>query len=283
MNILMSVNKRFLKYSEEMIFSLLYYSSEKIDLYLMYQETELKNYELEYISKFVSKTKKGKVIPIKIDADILKKAPVTDNEGNFFGIEAYSRLFCTFKLPKEIDKILYLDVDMICTGDIKELYSIPFESKTWIAVQDYGIKQKDLKRLGLPDEHKYINSGMLLINIEKLRKEYTTEKIVNLILDNRNILIYPDQDFINKFFAGDIKIIDSKYNLLAKNVAYKDLKEKPLIIHYAGSIKPWEDDVSRFEKEYIEPYYETLRLQGNNKKEKLQELLEKHKTYGYKE
>lgn len=282
-NILMSINKKFLEYSEEMIFSILYYSSEKINLYLMYQEKELKQEDLENISKFVLKTGKGKVIPIKIDAKILTGAPITDNEGSFFGIEAYSRLFCAFKLPKDVEKILYLDVDMICTGDIKELYTIPFEGKTWIAVQDKGIKETDLRRLNLPVGYKYINSGMLLVNIEKLRKNYTAEKIAELILKNREILIYPDQDFINKFFVGDIKLIDRKYNLLAKDIRYEELEEKPLIIHYAGSVKPWDDNVSRFEKDYIEPYYEALRLQEDDKKEKLKELLEKHKICGYKE
>lgn len=281
-NILMSINKKFLEYSEEMIFSLLYYSSEKINLYLMYQETELNEDELESISRFVARTDKGKVFPIKIDANMLEGAPLTDNEGSFFGIEAYSRLFCSFKLPKEVNKILYLDADMICTGDIKELYNIEFEGKTWVAVQDKGIKEEDLKRLGLPANHEYINSGMLLINVEKLKENYTAQKIAELILKNREILIYPDQDFINKFFKGDIKLIDRKYNLLAKDIRYKDLAEKPLIIHYAGSMKPWGEDVSRFEEEYIEPYYEVLKLQKEYKREKLEKLLQIHKKCVYK-
>ena len=58
-NILMSVNKKFLKNSEEMIFSLLYYSSKKINLYLMYQEKELNQTDIEGLSKFVENTSKG--------------------------------------------------------------------------------------------------------------------------------------------------------------------------------------------------------------------------------
>lgn len=280
-NILFSVNKKFLEFLEEIIFSILYYSSEKVNIYLMYQENELNNEDIKNIIDFVEETINGKIIPIKFDASRLNGVPITDDEGSFFGMEAYSRLFCPFKLPKEVDKILYLDADMICTGDINELYNIPFDGKTWVACEDKGIKKKDLKRLGLGEKQKYINSGMLLINVEKLRRDYTEEIIINLINENKKVLIYPDQDFINKVFVNDIKIVDCRYNLIAKDVRYSELNIKPLIIHYAGSVKPWSDDVSRFDKEFIEPYYEVLRLQKDKKSEKLDKLLKEHYIHGY--
>lgn len=280
-NILMSVNKKFLEHVEELIFSVLHYN-QYVNIYLMYVETELTVEDLENIKEFVEQTKKGRVIPIKFDVKDLEGMPVTDNEGAFFGLEAYSRLFCAFKLPKEIDRILYLDADMITTGSLSELYNIDFENNIWVACRDNGIQIKDLERLGLPADYKYINSGMLLINLEKLRNNYTEKDIIQMIYDNQSVLIYPDQDFINKIFKDDIKIVDNKYNLVAKDIGYKKLEEKPLIIHFAGSVKPWQDDVSRFEIEYLEPYYEIMRLQGENKKEKLEELLKKHKQNGYK-
>jgi len=57
-NILMSVNKAFLEHSEEMIYSLLYYSSRPITIYLMYLEQELNDKDLQYLKEFVSKTGK---------------------------------------------------------------------------------------------------------------------------------------------------------------------------------------------------------------------------------
>lgn len=280
-NILMSVNKKFLEHIEELIFSLLHYSSHYINIYLMYIETELSNQDLEHISNYVNKIGNGKIIPVLFDAKHLEGMPVTDNVGDFFGMEAYSRIFCAFELPETVEKILYLDADMICTGDISELYNIDFDNKIWVACRDNGIQPKDLERLELPLDYKYINSGMLLINVKKLRQDYTEKQIVTLIRENKDVLIYPDQDFINKIFKNDIKIINSKYNLVAKDIRYKDLNEKPLIIHYAGSAKPWSDNVSRFDKEYIEPYYEIMRLQGKDKESKLKELQNAHEKYGF--
>ncbi len=128
---------------------------------------------------------------------------------------------------------------------------------------------------------KYINSGMLLINVKKLKENYTKNEIARLIAENSKVLLYPDQDFINKVFAGKIKIIDNKYNLIAKDVRYKQLQTKPLIIHYAGSFKPWDENVSRFDREFIEPYYEILKLQKEKKSKKLNDILKKHQSYGY--
>ncbi len=280
-NILLSVNKKFLEHTEELLVSLLKYSSKWIDIYLMYVENELTLEDLQHIEKFVESFENGKIIPVKFDTKNLEGMPVTDDEGNFFGLEAYSRLFCMFKLPKELDKVLYLDADMICTGDIVELYNIDFEDKMWIACRDNGIQEKDLKRLSLPLDYEYINSGMLLINLSKIRENYEEIDIARMIKDVHKVLIYPDQDFINKMFYDQIKVVNSKYNLIAKDIRYKDLNEKPLIIHYAGSFKPWDENVSRFDIEYIEPYYEAMRLQGEYKKNKLEELIQKHSKYGY--
>lgn len=281
-NILMSVNKKFLEHVEELIFSLLHYSSRTLNIYLMYIKDELKMEDLENIKKYVNNIGNGKVIPILFDAKSLDGMPVTDNDGGFFGIESYSRIFCAFKLPENVEKILYLDADMICTGDIAELYNVEFDDKLWVACEDGGIEEKDLVRLNLPLDYRYINSGMLLINTKKIREIYNEKDMVKMIRDNQKVLVYPDQDFINKIFRNDIKIVNSKYNLIAKGVRYKELEEKPLIIHYAGSTKPWHDNISRFEIEYINPYYESMRLQGSEKKEKLEQLIKKHKIYGYR-
>lgn len=281
-NVLMSVNKAFLRHTEQMMFSLLHYSSKYVNLYLMYQEKELSQSDLASIGDFVSKTNNGKLIPVKFETPCLDKLPITLIDGSSVSKETYARLFCPFKLPESVNKILYLDADMVVTGDIKELYDVPFDGNTWIACRDFGINIEDLDRLGLPHDYPYINAGMLVINVEKLRKNFTEDKMANLILDNVDVLAYLDQDFINKIFEGDIKVIDSKYNALVKNLNYKDLKQMPLILHYAGEVKPWHDNVSRFDREFVEPYYDSLRFQGDAKKDWLNELLAKHKVYGYK-
>ena len=101
-NILLSANKLFFPYLEELITSLTYYSSKFLNIYLMYVETELSIEDLEYIKNFTAKTNNGKLIPIKFNTTGLKNVPLTDNVGSYFGLETYSRLFVAFYLPKEV-------------------------------------------------------------------------------------------------------------------------------------------------------------------------------------
>lgn len=281
-NILFSVNKKFSEYIEEMIASLIYYANRHINFYLMYVENELDQDDLTRLKLFTENFGDASLFPVIFDTKNLEGMPVTDDEGSFFGMEAYSRLFSPFKLPANIDKVLYLDADMVCNGNIAELYDIDLEDAMWCACQDNGIKEKDLDRLNLPHDTKYINSGMLLINLNKIRKYYEEKDITRLIRENHEKLIYPDQDFINMIFSKEIKIISNKFNLVCKDFAYSELSETPIILHYAGSVKPWDENVSRFEIEYMKPYYKALEIQGERKSSVLAKLREKHEQNGYK-
>jgi len=131
-NVLMSVNKNFLEHARDMMFSVLFYSSRFVNLYLMYQEQELLETDLKYITDFVSSTNNGKVIPIKFDTDKLSNFPTELPDGSFVGKETFARLFIAFNLPENVDKLLYLDADMICTGDVSELYDISFDNCSWV-------------------------------------------------------------------------------------------------------------------------------------------------------
>ena len=90
-NILLSVNKKFLEYVEELIITLTHYSSKKINFYLMYIEEELNREDLQKISEFILNTKKANIITVKFDTNNLEGVPITDDEGAYFGLESYSR------------------------------------------------------------------------------------------------------------------------------------------------------------------------------------------------
>lgn len=260
MNLLVSVNQKYLKELKEMLFSFGYYNKEYLNIYLM--NIELNEEQIEDLSKFIQKKCHGRLIPIKFDSSSIINMPVTDGEGNYFGLEAYSRLFSPYLLPQELDRLLYLDADIICGDSIKELYDMDFDGNYVLACQDKVVSAEEKTRLGLPANYLYINSGMLLINLPEIRKNFTQKEIVQLIIEQSSILKYPDQDFINKNFAGKIKIVSDKFNLLVKDVKKENLTFKPAIYHYAGSVKAWDDNVNRFDIAFIKPYYRCLFLEG---------------------
>lgn len=260
MNVLVSVNKGYLEKLKDFIFSFAYNNRKyDVNVYLMYIELDEK--DIKNIGDFIKNKCKLNFIPVKFDSNPIEDMPVDDGEGGFFGLEAYSRLFSPYQLPDTIDRILYLDADMICDGDMGELYEMDFEDTCFMACEDEGAAIEDKRRLDLPDDYKYINSGVLLINTKKIREIYSQKDIIDLIVKQSSVLKYPDQDFINKNFQNRIKIIHKKFNLVLKDIKKEEIDFDIKIYHYAGSVKPWNDNVNRFDIAFVKPYYKYLFLE----------------------
>lgn len=272
MNILISVNETFLDIAEEAIFSMSYHNQEHINFYLMY--SDIPQEKINHFQKFVEEKCKNSLFPIRFELPEAVKIPKV-LDGIYVGIETYYRLFAPFILPKELDKVLYLDVDLICMGSLEGLYNEELGENYFVGCEDKGVTAEDLKRLNLPEDYHYINAGVVLINLKKMRENFTAQKLVDMVLEQSKDLKYLDQDFINKNFSKNIKVVSNKYNWLVKTCKYKDMPYKPVILHYAGSNKPWHDDISRYEPEFVEPYYEVLELEG--KTEYLERLKKVHK------
>ncbi len=158
----------------------------------------------------------------------------------YWTIGTMYRLFIIDMLP-ELDKIIYLDCDILVNLDISELWNIDIEDKSFAAVLDtipetlkaYSTRNLQLRLININRKF-YINAGVLVMNLQKIRSQYnTSQPIFDWFAHYAHLLPFLDQDLINSMFAGDIKILDSKYNV------YK-LKQdlSGCIIHmWAG--KPW--------------------------------------------
>lgn len=171
------------------------------------------------------------------------------------------------KLPSllsNINKCIYLDVDLIVNQDLSELFRINIDDKYIAGVRAAGyywpehhVKNR-LEKLEIPSIDQYVNAGVLMMNLAKMRKNNLENGFEQLI---KNQYQSQDQDILNKACYGMIRIIPPKYNAMVKyhlldDNAYKEskalqlsyaLKEwnqgrnNPVIIHYADRIKPWDD------------------------------------------
>ena len=171
---------------------------------------------------------------------------------------AYFRLALADILPNDIEKVIYLDVDLLVYDDIKKLWKIDLENLPLAAVPDYGImasgrlcKQK-ADVIGLPIGEKYFNSGVLIINLKEWRKEDYTKQILEII--NSNHFPHHDQDALNKLFMHRWKELELRWNVIPpvfylfnKVMFNKKMRNSALeaksniaILHYAGSYKPWQ-------------------------------------------
>jgi lipopolysaccharide biosynthesis glycosyltransferase len=177
-------------------------------------------------------------------------------------ISNYYRLLLTEIIPKEYSKVIYLDTDIVVEGDLSRLWKIDIQDAYVLAVQDpvhRTLQQAaHLNRLGLVDQtasegtdHKYLNAGVLVINLDKWRAEGIAERIIGCIIENPE-LPFPDQDATNLVLAGKWKELDPQWNQVhvvhflasPEDSPYSLSKhqaaiENPHIIHYTTRPKPW--------------------------------------------
>ena len=129
------------------------------------------------------------------------------------------------KVFPKLDKILSLDVDTIVNEDISDIWDTPLKDYYLAAVREPAKSTKD---------HLYINMGVALLNLKKLRKDKKDNEIINAL--NTIHYDYNEQDCINEKCQGAIYELSPDYNVTNYTVEAKHRK----IIHYAA-IKGWEE------------------------------------------
>jgi len=150
----------------------------------------------------------------------------------------YFRLLITEILPVEINKALFLDADVVVTGSLKELAAFEFKDDQYLlAVDDVEVEShvSRLNAMGFPVT-RYFNAGVLLINVKAWRINKLSEKFIAMANEYMDRLAWWDQDILNMFFYNDWQQMDPKFNALHLR---KKLPVTPIIIHYAGTAKPW--------------------------------------------
>ena len=169
---------------------------------------------------------------INIDTEKYFKNFVTNS---YITLPTYYR-FIIPQLKLNLERILYLDVDIIVKGDIQELFNTNLDNKVLGAIKDLGDSYyiKRLKfNVEIDPSHTYFNAGVLLIDCKKWREQNISEKLFNTEKKYRGKLLCNDQDVLNKVFENNYKMLLEKFNALT-------LKGDTVIRHYYSKPKPWE-------------------------------------------
>ena len=251
MNVLVTVSENYCGYMLTMLKSLFQHNKCRVTVYLMH--SRISDAMLEKVRQYIEG--KGHVFePVRVGADMFDDAPVNMH----FTKEMYYRLLASRMLPESEDRVLYLDPDILIRGSVEEFYHLPFDGKMLIAMPDppqtndpkCPDNRPHWQRLGIPESSTYVNSGVLLMNLKRMREEnFDVSGIFEIINEKSGDLIYPDQDAINVYFRDSMKIWNNLYNynpgLLANEVVKWGLskkyrrRENPIIVHFMGPVKPW--------------------------------------------
>lgn len=185
------------------------------------------------LKMFETRYKNAKIQFHKIDDSRFEKFGLTIEH---ITRETYFRYMIAEVLPN-IDRILYLDGDTIVNGDISELFYTDLTNCYCAGVSDIYIESVGYKKtLGI--DGLYINAGVILFNLDEMRRTNIAEKLFKLTAENN--FKYQDQDAINVVFNGKIKELDCVYNFKrAHQKAFPEKIPSAKIVHYVGPNKPW--------------------------------------------
>lgn len=171
---------------------------------------------------------------------IIKYCSRRKGAGDFFSSAVYYYRFFIPRLFPMYDKCVYIDSDTILRGDIGELFDTNLEDNALAAMVDPKVdviqEFRDYvnKAVGVPYKE-YTNSGVLVMNMKKLRKLRYLSSLVDLIDRYDADLVAPDQDYMNVILRGKIKHLSPYWNM----EPVEDLPKEAKLVHFNLFNKPW--------------------------------------------
>ncbi|MBQ6853773.1 MAG: glycosyltransferase family 8 protein, partial [Peptococcaceae bacterium] len=171
--------------------------------------------------------------------------------------QIYYRLAAAELLPNALDRVLYLDVDTLVINSLVELYDEDFEGNLFMACTHMNklLEKVNQVRLDVEKHVPYINTGVLMMNLPLMRKEFQLQDIQQYAAQKKTALLLPDQDILTALYGHRVKLIDSlKYNLSDRDIMWHNadptktdidldwVQQNAVILHYYGRNKPWKEN-----------------------------------------
>jgi UDP-glucose:(galactosyl)LPS alpha-1,2-glucosyltransferase len=193
----------------------------------------------------------NELLPIRVEPGSLLGAPTSDR----YPTEIYYRIFAAKYLPKTLDRVLYLDPDLVVKGSLGPLFRMDLGNSLFAAASHVRrmMTYVNSLRLDTGRPEPYINSGVMLMNLAGLRERQDEAAVYAYIEKHRARLFLPDQDVISGLYGASILPLDPYvYNLTEKLFALRPesdawldlgwIEKNTVIVHYCGRNKPWKEN-----------------------------------------
>lgn len=199
------------------------------------------------------------IIFYDIDDKLFEDFPINqaNQSSHIHSMATYYRLYMAQILPNNVDKVIYLDGDLIVLDSLSDLWNWDVDNSALAAVPDpFNNMTKHYNALRYSMDLGYFNAGVLLINLKYWRENHVINDFLALIKNHPERLIAHDQDVLNFVFREKKKVLPLKFNMMPEFL-YKpefcpllwkfedDLNEgqkHPVIIHFTFVPKPWYKD-----------------------------------------
>jgi lipopolysaccharide biosynthesis glycosyltransferase len=189
--------------------------------------------------------------PAAVQTGFLEGLPV----GGWYIEEAWYRLVLA-QVMADVDRALWLDADTIVLQDIEPLWQTELGEYSLAACPNallYSAKD-DVAQLGVSERHKYFNTGVLLMNMKKMREQESDKSLRQAALTYQQWIHFADQDVLNCVYHQSYKRLPLKWNFLTHSYInvpetkrvhgldeYREARQQPAIVHFTGRAakKPW--------------------------------------------
>ena len=175
-------------------------------------------------------------------------------------ISTFYRLKMDQYLPKNLDKVLYIDTDIVVNGSLKSLFELEFEEEIYAMAVECKISVKHLSDIGFKNK-KYFNAGVIYFDYQKCLKNNIFKKALNLLMIDDKY-DFMDQEVLNIVLENHVKYISPKWNYsgffaVSELLGEKLIEDEPVIIHFTGREKPWNYmNINKYGYLYKEKYEE---------------------------
>lgn len=193
MNVVCATDDNFVQHCTIMLTSLLINNTD-VNIFLLTEGLKPQN---ELIIKQQVEKLKGALEIYLVDTSIIEKFPMPkDTNLSHISRATYYRLLIPEILPKNVDKVIYLDCDIIVNQSIQDLWNLDLRGYALAAAPQIG-SGYEAERLGYPIKYGYFNAGVNVINMDYWRKKNVAKKLIGYIAANYKQIKYHDQDALN--------------------------------------------------------------------------------------
>ena len=251
MNLLLTLDENYLMPCKVMLDSFFASNSNEqgVTVYLLH--SAIPDDKLKELADFCTDFD-AELKPIAVDPALFENAPTSKR----YPKEMYYRLLAPMILPREFDRVLYLDPDMLIINPLRPLWELNLYGKTFAAAAHTGLTEmaNGINQMRLETEHEYFNSGVMLIDLNVAWKLVNAEDVFACVKEKERDLILPDQDVFNILYGRQTMPVDdviwnydvrnySKY--LIRSTGKHDLNwvmQNTAVLHFCGKSKPWHED-----------------------------------------
>lgn len=251
MNIAFTTDSNYIVPTFVAVFSLLtnYKGLSKIDIYIIVDSEKSTIKLTEMFDSLIG-------IFHNFDIHYININSCCENNNILTNIKSQATMYRLF-IPHiiQIDRLLYIDSDVIIEGDISEIFNWNRDNMCLSGVKDLSITTRvdrdHSMQLEIPNTSQYINAGVILMNLNKIREIGLHDKCLDLA--QKKSFKFKDQDIINSVFYGKIGFLPFQANVMCAYITRNDwilyhvygkdninkARKEPIIIHYSGFRKPW--------------------------------------------